>query len=264
MKRTESRHVDPMFTIIVIPCYNEKARLRAESFKAFAEIFPSVQFVFVDDASNDGTLDLLDILSRERPEQFSILSFKNNQGKAETVRQGVLHAMTKKPAFVGYLDADLSTPLEAIPLFLDIFQNRPTSQMILGSRLKSLGRLVVRTPLRHYAGRVIATAISVITGLQVYDSQCGAKLFRVTRELNRVFDTAFISRWLFDVEIIIRFTKIYSTRTTEDVNRLFYELPLPEWKDVKGSKVSLWDAANVPVELFRIWIKYRSMKYIGE
>lgn len=42
-------------TVVVIPCYNEAARLKSEEFIAAIAAYPSVQFLFVDDGSKDGT-----------------------------------------------------------------------------------------------------------------------------------------------------------------------------------------------------------------
>ena len=56
--------------------------------------------------------------------------------------------------------------------------------------------------LGKYAGRIFATTVSVSLGLPIYDTQCGAKVFRQTPLLGRVLADPFESRWIFDVELL--------------------------------------------------------------
>ncbi len=113
-------------TGIVIPCYNERARLSKESFLVFAEANPAVSFIMVDDGSDDGTMSLLEDLQRSNPVQFFALRLSNNKGKAEAVRHGMKAAMDWQPfEFIGFFDADLSTPLSEIHTLLSAFSTIP-------------------------------------------------------------------------------------------------------------------------------------------
>lgn len=242
-------------TTIVVPCYNEAERLDANAFRKFARRNPEITFVFVNDGSADATASVLDALHADAPRSFAALHLPANRGKAEAVRTGILHALGGNADFVGYWDADLATPLRAIRRFARIFTLRPSVTMVIGSRVKLLGRRIERRPARHYLGRVFATFSSLMLQLPVYDTQCGATLFRVTPELRAVFEREFRSRWLFDVEVLWRFTKLRGSRT--EAGELIYEAPLDSWRDVSGSKLGVTHILRVPFELLQIWWAYR-------
>ena len=103
-----------------------------------------------------------------------------------------------------YWDADLSTPLRAIQDFVDVLDRNPACDVLLGSRVKLIGRATTRRAIRHYPGRVFATAVSLTLRLPVYDTQCSAKLFRATPEIIGLFAEPLVSRWTFDVELLVR------------------------------------------------------------
>src|SRR5438132_8143566 len=195
--------------LLVVPCFNEEKRLDVEAFRAFALEGHDVAFLFVNDGSGDGTLRVLQSLRDADPRRFSLLNLERNSGKAEAVRRGILAALDDGPDLTGFWDADLATPLSEIAGFLEIFDARPEIQMVFGARVRLLGRDISRHASRHYVGRFGATLISQTLGLAVYDTQCGAKLFRATEALRVVFDRPFLSRWIFDVEILARYVELW-------------------------------------------------------
>lgn len=85
--------------------------------------------------------------------------------------------------------------------------------------------------------------------LPVYDTQCGAKLFRA-EALDTVVQEPFASRWIFDVELILRMKRRGFVH--------LYEHPLSAWTEVPGSKMKPLDIARVPRELLKIHLHYRS------
>ena len=243
---------------IIIPCYNEEKRLDVNSFRSFKSASHGVGFLFIDDGSTDGTLRLLESLSAADPAKFNVLHFPQNRGKAEAVRQGVLSTIESRPDYIGFWDADLATPLAAIDEFIDVAESRPDLELIIGSRVKLLGRNVERRPMRHYLGRFFATAVSIVLGLAVYDTQCGAKLFRVSPTTRALFERPFLSRWIFDVEILARLIQVQARRRMPlpPPDQAILELPLQVWRDIPGSKVTFYDFARAGWELYRIYNHY--------
>lgn len=248
---THNRESD---TVVVIPCYNESQRLNREAVHRAVELQSGVRFLFVDDGSTDDTAAVLETLCANSPHRLHWIAMPSNSGKAEAVRTGVKQAIAEGARLVGYWDADLATPLTAIPSFVEALNGDESRIGVLGSRVRRLGAHVERRPLRHYAGRLFATAASLVLGIAVYDTQCGAKLFRVSKEVESAFAEPFLSRWVFDVEVLARLRGAYSAQALTD--RLL-ELPLSDWSDVAGSKLTTATGAAAFWELVQIYRKYR-------
>lgn len=248
---------------IVVPCYNEAARLPTGEFLEFAERNASCRFLFVNDGSTDRTREVLESLTRLAPGRFALHSLPRNRGKAEAVRQGVLEAARQRPEHIGYWDADLATPLESIPDFCDVLDRNQHVQMVLGSRVRLLGRVIRRRPLRHVLGRGFATAASIVLGMAVYDTQCGAKLFRATPDMAALFAQPFQSRWIFDVELLARLVVARRAAGSSPAETALYELPLSQWQDVSGSKVRPRHFIRALFELTAIAIRYRLARRWG-
>jgi dolichyl-phosphate beta-glucosyltransferase len=239
--------------VIVVPCYNEASRLPVAQFHDFLNASP-INFVFVNDGSKDNTMDVLNRLRAGHEHRVVVLDPGVNKGKAEAVRSGVLVALRQGAGYVGYWDADLATPLDAIPNFVAVLDDRPDIDMVFGARVKLLGRKVERRAIRHYLGRVFATVVSVVLRIPVYDTQCGAKLFRAGPATHGLFDQPFESRWVFDVELIARF--IRQIGSSNAAAQRIYEYPLQVWEDVAGSKLRPFDFLIAFKDVAGIYWKY--------
>jgi dolichyl-phosphate beta-glucosyltransferase len=245
-----------MNTAIVVPCYNEALRLKTAEFLACARACPDITFLLVDDGSRDATWSVLEHLRDESGQSIHILRKPRNGGKAEAVRDGMNYALQRlRPDVAGFWDADLATPLEAIEDLRCILLRQPAIEMVFGARVQLLGRHVARRPIRHYLGRIFATAVSTMLRLPIYDTQCGAKLFRVTPQLAQALAEPFVSKWVFDVEIIARFIRL-NHRDPAAVASRIYEFPLNVWEDVAGSKVRPSDFLKAFRDVVRIHRRY--------
>jgi glycosyltransferase involved in cell wall biosynthesis len=252
-----SNSVDrPGSAIIVVPCFNEEQRLDCQSFRRFAHANSSVRFVLVDDGSVDGTARLLNDLAASCPDSFSVLSLKTNRGKAEAVRSGLQRAIQMKPDYVGYWDADLATPLDAIDSFCSVLDQQQGIEVVVGSRLPLLGRQIVRHPGRAKLGRAFALAASAVLGFRIRDTQCGAKLFRANKMMEVAIDQPFSSSWIFDVELLRRLCVIHHSESSN----LIYELPLEVWQEKPGSKLKPKHFLKAAVELLSIFWRYAGQR----
>jgi glycosyltransferase involved in cell wall biosynthesis len=234
---------------LIVPCYNEAARLIPQAFLDFAASHPSVWLLFVDDGSTDATFQILERVRLSAPESIDVMRLPSHQGKAEAVRAGIVRGMRRGAALVGFWDADLSTPLRAVDDFLALVAKRPEVEIILGSRVMLMGRDIRRKAWRHYVGRVFATAVSVALDLPVYDTQCGAKVFRATEAIAAVFATPFRSRWIFDVELLARYLALPVQPGEPPRRSRIYELAVPVWHHTPGSKLRWFDFLRAAVDL---------------
>ncbi|MEK7233896.1 MAG: glycosyltransferase [Elusimicrobiota bacterium] len=221
--------------LIVIPVYNESARLP----RLLSGIIglPSsdvheLKFLLVDDGSSPDeyakTLDLL----RESGlgGRISCLRREINGGKGSALKAGFERGLSSGCEYVGFLDADGSTPaselLRAMEYFLAL-KGTPLAAVI-GSRVQLLGRDVSRNALRHYLGRIFATLVSLHFGVKIYDSQCGMKLFRAS-VLKPYLDRPTDMRWVWDTQLILSML---------GAGESVHEMPI-DWHEIAGSKISV-------------------------
>lgn len=238
-------------TAIVVPCYNEAQRLNTQAFLRAASDDESLFFIFVNDGSTDRTLGVITRLHDANPKQLRYLDLPKNSGKAEAVRQGFLAAFASGFTNIGYWDADLATPLSSIRAFRELLDT-PTTSLVIGSRVKLLGRRIERRAWRHYLGRVFATAASLILRLPVYDTQCGAKIFKSSDSLRTVFRDPFTVSWIFDVEILARLLIIERQAYGDAAGSGWMEYPLEQWCDIAGSKLGWGSFLSSGVDLLKL------------
>ena len=239
-------------TVIIVPCYNEEQRLDVMAFAPFLA-GSEIHLLFIDDGSTDGTYTKLLQAHQLKRDQVDVLRLTPNQGKAEAVRRGLLQALEQGCDVVGYFDADLSTPAEEMCRLVEVLRESSTS-VVLGARVRLLGYSIVRNPARHYLGRVFGTFASLALGLSVYDTQCGAKLFRDTPALRSALQRPFLSRWAFDVELIGRLMSPpagVAALSAAD----FLEVPLRAWTHVPGSKLKAASMVRAALDLAAIAIR---------
>ncbi|MEO8376349.1 MAG: glycosyltransferase [Candidatus Sumerlaeota bacterium] len=247
----------PPQVIVVVPCYNEEKRLPVADYENFVRTNSDYKFLMVNDGSRDGTLALLNAMAAKNPEFFEVLNLEKNVGKAEAVRHGIQRSFAMRTDWVAFWDSDLATQLDELPYFLAILHDRPDVQIILGARVRLLGREIHRKLPRHILGRVFATTASNYLRWPVYDTQCGAKFFRNLPIIHEIYRDPFISRWIFDVELLVRFKKACQRAGLGSGSDKIYEYPLRKWEDVKGSTVKGRDFFKAFFEFFRIVVKYK-------
>lgn len=239
-------------TAIIVPCYNESQRLKGHEFTYYARKNRWVYFIFVNDGSTDNTQEIIDELCSTDSSQITSIRHTKNLGKAEAVRRGFLQAIEMGVENIGYWDADLSTPLHSIDSLCGVLANDKITT-VMGSRVKLLGRRIERLAIRHYLGRVFATFASLLLRLPIYDTQCGAKIFKNNDDIRKVFSLPFNVNWTFDVEILARLRIIYRDRGSNFIEESIVEYPLEEWVHVADSKIKVGDCIFAALELVKLF-----------
>lgn len=238
---------------VVIPCYNEEERLSSKEFLDFVDSNLGYHLCFVNDGSTDKTLDVLNNLKTGREANISVYNCEKNGGKAEAVRQGVLHLVEDPQLdYIGYLDADLSTDFRD---FDDLVKTIETSdfKIVSGSRMTRMGANIAKESARAIISKTINLIIRTILGMSFNDTQCGAKI--MDKDIVKLmFKDKFITRWIFDVEIFMRMRKHYGK---EKAISYICEQPLKRWIHADGSKLSMRDSVQIVGQLGQIAIHYR-------
>lgn len=238
---------------VVVPCYNEGEKI----YKNMNELLTYLskldieryEVVAVNDGSKDNTLEELNRVQSEN-DFFTVISNDRNQGKGFAVKTGVFAASYD---LVCFLDADLSTRIEEIEVFLDLFENEMSSKDgLIGSRSKSDSNIEVPQP---YYRRVLGKGFAIIrNGVlplgQYQDTQCGFKMF--TKDTARsLFDKQSMKGFSFDTEILyIAYLKGYSIE----------EVPIT-WRNDDSSTVNpIKDSFKMFRDLFLIRYKHRRLR----
>lgn len=233
-----------MKVTIIIPFYNEEKRIVLESFHQIFKNTSQYDFILVDDGSTDNTNTILGEFKNKFP-NLTILKLDKNIGKAEAIRAAVLSISNTD--FIAYYDADLATPFSELDKLIQFSIQNPNYKMIMGARIKLIGNGVKRSLTRHYFGRIFATIVSqFVLKVAVYDTQCGAKVIDF-ETAKPIFSKPFISKWLFDVELLKRLQK------SHNLKEVVKEIPLEKWEEIGSSKIKRTDFFKIPFELFQIY-----------
>jgi glycosyltransferase involved in cell wall biosynthesis len=184
---------------IVIPAYNESARIEATLERVMACVYSEqwdAEVLVIDDGSKDDTSAIVQRWMEEHP-RLHLIQNPGNRGKGYSVRNGLLQAAGE---IVMFTDADLSAPMEEANRLIAAIQKG--ADVAIGSRWLDRTRQTIHQPLyRQFFGRCFNAITRGVMGLPFKDTQCGFKAFR--RETAQiVFRLQRIERWGFDPEIL--------------------------------------------------------------
>lgn len=236
--RAESEIPDAPFLSLIIPAWNEEARLPETLPRALAWLRKQSftwEIRVVDDGSTDGTVAVVEGLAADEPRL--LVQPEPHRGKGGAVQAGML---ASKAEWRFLADADFSMPVEEVERFLPPYLEG--GDVAIGTR-EGPGAVRVGEPTsRHVMGRVFNTLIQGLLLPGIADSQCGFKCFSA-RAADALFPRQTIDGFAFDVEIL------YMARRE---GFAIVEVPIT-WHYMEASKVSpLRDTGRMVREVLRI------------
>ena len=222
-----SEQSQPYFSL-VIPAFNEARRLPAtlRQLMEFSSRFtlPFEVWVMVE-KSDDDTFELAAGLVSNQV-RFHVIDNRVQRGKGYAVRSGMLRS---RGEFVFYMDADLSVPLEEIPVFLDYFKNNPGVDLLAGNRQHPGSDIVKRQSWhRQKMGQIFNRILRLFAPVTLRDTQCGFKAFRAGAA-REIFSRQQLDGFAFDVEVLM---------LAEELGLRIADLPV-RWINSNESKVRI-------------------------
>ena len=237
---------------IIIPVYNEANRFDIKEFSFFAKNHSNIYWYFVDDGSTDLTNLLINQLKDSLPlVNIQLLKLETNQGKAEAVRTGVLCALSAhKYSYIGFIDGDLQIPLKQIPKLYKAVKSKAFDMAFSVRDFRRDFNVFKYRSVISY-GMFFLNKSILNFEIPIRDSQCGCKLFSAhVAEL--LFNDPFISNWLFDIEILLRYKK---SKHFSEGNII--QVPLQKLNKSRDSKLKILENLHLIFDFIKIKRSYQ-------
>lgn len=222
---------------IVIPAYNESARIEASLHKAldyFKEQDYEYEIIVADDGSSDSTV----AVAKSIDEKIKVYSLPKNTGKGAAVRMGMLKASGQIRIFT---DADFSTPIYEVEKI--IYSMKNNFDIVIGSRSLNYDLVKEHQPFyREFMGKTFNKFVQFFVIKGIKDTQCGFKGF-TSKAAEDIFNKAKIDGFSFDVEALY-----LAKKAGYNID----EVPV-EWYNDDRSKVNpITDSIRMFLEILKI------------
>ena len=213
--------------LLLIPAYNEEKRIEPV-LREYAEYFKrnhagQFSLVVVLNGCVDNTLGVVDRVTKDYP-SVTALEFPAPIGKGGALIEGF--KLAHRADLIGYVDADGATAPAA---YHDLVRRWQEADCIIASRwLPGAVLHQSQTKNRQFASRVFHAIVEGLFGMNIRDTQCGAKLMR-REAAEKIHSALRIADMAFDINLL------YALKRN---GYRILEVPT-EWTDKLGSKVRL-------------------------
>ena len=154
------------------------------------------EIIFADDGSRDGSADIVNAMGLSH---VRTVGYGANRGKGCAVRTALLASEGDIALFT---DADLAYGTEVIGRAVDMFDENPGADIIIGSRNISGDGYEGYTFLRKVMSKTYIKVLCIAGGFKLSDSQCGCKAFR-HEAVQKIFPRCEVDGFAFDFEAIL-------------------------------------------------------------
>ena len=229
--------------------YREAGRIgrSVETLRDSALHAADVELLFVDDGSDDATVEVLEQALAVTALRGEILRQDTNRGKGAAVRAGMMKASGR---FVAFTDADLSTPPADVVRALALVESG-VADVVVATRTHAASRIPVPQPgLRRRSGKCFNLLLRLLRLAPLRDTQCGLKAF-TSAAAHQLFADLVTEGFSFDVEVLLRARRL---------GLRVVEMPV-EWSHVEDSRVRpLVDSVRMLVDVVRLRARMRSQR----
>jgi dolichol-phosphate mannosyltransferase len=227
-----------MKTVVVIPTYDEKDNVEPMA-RALLAVDGSLEILFVDDNSPDGTGDVIERLIRKDPRIFC-LHRERKEGLAKAYLAGFRRAIELGADRIVQMDCDFSHNPGDVPRLL-----AEDADLVIGSRYVKGGATPGWPFRRRLISRMGGIFIRAVTGMPLRDPTGGFKCWKVSALKAMEYDTVESAGYSFQLEMNHR-----AWKTALSIK----ELPITFTDRVSGySKIS----AGIAVESIKISLRLR-------
>ena len=227
-----------MKTLVVIPTYDERDNVAAMAEALFA-VDPSLEILFVDDNSPDGTGDVIEGLIKN-DSRIHCLHREKKEGLAKAYLAGFKRAIELGADRIVQMDCDFSHDPKDVPRLV-----AEDADLVIGSRYVKGGATPGWPFKRRLISRMGGIFIRTVTGMPLKDPTGGFKCWKVSALKAMEYDTIESAGYSFQLEMNHR-----AWKTGLDIR----EIPIIFTDRVKGySKIS----AGIAVESIKISLRLR-------
>jgi glycosyltransferase involved in cell wall biosynthesis len=236
--------IEPERLSVIIPAHNEERRIEA-TLLDLRRALPGAELIVVVNNSTDRTAAIVQAITAMDPDT-RILDIPARVGKGGAVRIGF--GLATKP-YVAFVDADGATSGEEIGRLLSHLEQ---CDCVVASRWLNGARIEApQSALRRILGRGFNACVRLLFGMNISDTQCGAKLFH--REvLVQILDEIETADFAFDVDLLFA---VHRRKLS------IREVPTV-WRERAGSRVDV--RAAVPrmfLSLVRLRLRHSLLRF---